>query len=94
MAAQLTLGALGVLGVATANPEGWTDHLARVGVALLITVFAARLSPLRVVRLSKGFCITVLLLLVAVLFVGVSPEGSDARRWLDLGVFTLQPSEL
>jgi len=94
MAAQLTLGALGVLGVATANPEGWTDHLARVGVALVITVFAARLSPLRVVRLSKGFCITVLLLLVAVLFVGVSPEGSDARRWLDLGVFTLQPSEL
>ena len=94
MAAQLTLGALGVLGVATANPEAWFDHLLRVVVALVITVFVSRLSPLRVVGLSKGFCITVLLLLVAVLFVGIEPEGSDAKRWLDLGIFTLQPSEL
>jgi cell division protein FtsW len=33
-----------------------------------------------------------ILLLIAVLFVGV--KGSGAQRWLNLGFFTLQPSEL
>jgi cell division protein FtsW len=94
IAAQLTLGALGVLGVATASPEQWQAQLLRVIFALAITASVARVSPQRVVQVSPAFCVTVLGLLVAVLFIGVTPEGSDAKRWLDLGFFTLQPSEL
>ncbi len=94
MAAQLTLGVLGVLGVATASPEDWSAHLLRVLVALAVTVLVARISPQRVVKLSPTFYVGVLLLLAAVIVVGIEPEGSDAKRWLDLGPFTLQPSEL
>lgn len=94
MAAQLTLGALGVLGVATASPEQWQAQLLRVLIALAITVGVARVSPQRVVQVSPAFCVTVLGLLVAVLFIGISPDGSDAKRWLRVGFFTLQPSEL
>ncbi len=94
LAAQLTLGALGVLGVATANPDVAFDHFWRVALAVIFTFFIARLSPRRVVRLSTGFFLGVLVLLALVLLIGVSPDGSDANRWLDLGFFTLQPSEL
>ena len=94
VAAQLTLGALGVLGVATAAPELAFDHLGRVVFAFLITALVSRVSPQRVVKLSAPFFLGVLALLVLVLFIGVSPDGSDANRWLDLGFFTLQPSEL
>lgn len=94
MAAQLTLGALGVLGVATSSPDNWPEHLSRVLIALLVTLLVSRVSPLRIVKLSPAIYVSVLGLLVLVLFRGVSPAGSDANRWLDLGVFVLQPSEL
>ena len=94
LAAQLTLGALGVLGVATANPELAFSHFGRILITLVITVIVARISPQRVVKLSTGFFLTVLMLLVLVLFIGISPDGSEANRWLNLGFFTLQPSEL
>jgi len=42
--------------------------------------------------LSYGLYVLVLLLLVAVLLVGKTSMG--ATRWLDLGLFSLQPSEL
>lgn len=94
LAAQLTLGMLGVVGVAAASPEDWRGQLLSVLIAVAITFVVARVTPQRIVKLSPAFCVTVLGLLVAVLFFGISPEGSVARRWLDLGVFTLQPSEL
>lgn len=92
--AQVSLGMLGVLGVATSLPSAWPDHLLRVTVALLLTVLVARVSPQRVVKLSPIFYVAVLALLALVLVIGITPEGSDSRRWLLLGRFTLQPSEL
>ncbi len=94
LAAQLTLGVLGVLGVATASPENAFDHLWRMALAVALTFIVSRISPQRVVRFSASFFLGVLALLVLVLFVGVSPDGSEANRWLDLRFFTLQPSEL
>ena len=91
---QLILGTLGVLGVATSAPELWPAHLLRVLAGLALTFLVSRVSPQRVVRLSPYAYVSVLILLAAVLIVGISPEGSDAKRWLDLGFFTLQPSEL
>ena len=94
LAAQLTLGVLGVVGVAAATPGEWQAHLARVLIALVVTALVARVTPQRIVKLSPVFCVAVLGLLVAVLFFGVAPDGSVARRWLDLHFFVLQPSEL
>lgn len=94
LAAQVTLGALGVVGVAASNPDFALKHIAFILSALLITMVVSRISPMRVVRWSPVIYLSVVTLLLLVLFVGVSPEGSDAKRWLDLGFFTVQPSEL
>lgn len=91
---QLLLGALGVLGVATGDPELLGGHTVRFLGGLLITMAVARLRPRTVVRLSPWLYLFTLLLLALVLVIGISPAGSDSRRWLDLGLFTLQPSEL
>ena len=92
---QIMLGALGIVGVATKAPDEALGHAARVLIALGLTVVMSRLKAKHVVRLSPVVFVTVLLLLVLVLFVGVSPAGSESRRWLvlPLGNFTLQPSE-
>jgi cell division protein FtsW len=34
------------------------------------------------------------MLLILVLFIGITPEGSYGKRWIDLGLFSFQPSEL
>jgi len=94
IATQLILGVLGVVGVAASAPEVWVEHLLRVGLGLVLTVLVARISPQRVVKLSPYAYVGVLLLLAAVLVVGVAPAGSDSKRWLLVGGFTLQPSEL
>lgn len=94
LAAQLTLGALGVVGVAASSPGTALEQFSRILIALVITMFVSRVSPMRVVRWSPAIYLSVLVLLILVLFIGISPTGSDAKRWLDLGFFTLQPSEL
>lgn len=93
---QLALGALGVLGVAASAPGEWLSHLGRVLLGVVIAVVVARLSPRQVVALSPYAYLGVLSLLIAVLIVGLSPAGSESRRWLALPgfAFTLQPSEL
>src|SRR5690554_1943751 len=90
---QLALGALGVVGVVGREPSQAFEHGTRVLLALLLTVLVSRLPPKMVTKLSPFLFVGVLGLLIAVLFVGVSPEGSQSKRWLDLGGFTLQPSE-
>ena len=60
---QLTLGALGILGVATSAPELWPAHLARVLAGLALTFLVSRISPQRVVRLSPYAYIGTLILL-------------------------------
>lgn len=91
---QLLLGALGILGVATGEPAAALEHAGRFFGCFGLTVLVSRIKPQTIVRLSPIAYLSVLALLVLVLFVGVSPAGSDSRRWLLLGGFTLQPSEL
>lgn len=44
--------------------------------------------------LSKPFLLTVFLLLLVVFIPGVGRSAKGAARWIDLGLFQLQPSEL
>src|SRR5690606_20332363 len=94
-AAQLLLGALGMVGVAAGSvePVSATGHGLRVLAAVAVTLLVARISVKAVLKLSPFVFVLTLGLLVAVLFAGISPAGSESKRWLDLGVFTLQPSE-
>ncbi len=91
---QLLLGALGILGVATGDPAVLTEHAGRFLGALLLTVLVSFIRPRTVVKLSPAIYVSLLLMLVLVLFIGVSPEGSQSNRWLLIGGFTFQPSEL
>ncbi len=93
--AQVLLGALGMVGVAagSSEPVSAVSHGLRVLAALAVTLLVARLSVRAVMKLSPYVFTLTLGLLVAVLVVGISPAGSESKRWLDLGVFTLQPSE-
>ena len=91
---QLVLGALGIVGVAASEPSLWTSQLMRVAIGLVITVIVAQIPSKNVVKLSPYAYLGVLFLLILTLFIGISPEGSSSRRWLAIGGFTLQPSEL
>lgn len=69
------------------------NHLKHLAAGFVISAFFYFASQPRFMRLiSLGFYGASILLLIAVLFVGVS--GGGAQRWLNFGFFTLQPSEL
>ena len=69
------------------------NHLKHLVSGLAASAFIYFCSQPRFMRmLSIAFYGGSIVLLVAVLFVGVT--GGGAQRWLDLGFFTLQPSEL
>lgn len=91
---QLLLGALGVLGVAAAEPGETLSQALRFVAALCLTLAVARIKPTGIVKLAPFGYVSTLALLVAVLFIGISPDGSEARRWLLVGPVTFQPSEL
>ncbi len=90
--AQLVLLALGANAVAVSAPELFSAHLFRVGLALLATLLASRLSLSWLVRGARGLYLLGLVLLAVTLFFGV--EINHARRWLNLGGFLLQSSEV
>jgi len=91
---QLTLGMMGVLGVATSSPGDWPKQLLGLVAGLLIVAVVSKFSPKFIIKVSPYAYGGILLLLVLVLFVGVSPDSSESRRWIDVGPFTVQPSEL
>ncbi len=68
------------------------SHLLRLGIGLGGLLVAAQMAPWRLERYAPWVYVSVLLLLLAVLIAG--QFGGGARRWLDLGFFDLQPSEL
>ncbi|WP_154222142.1 rod shape-determining protein RodA [Marinicella rhabdoformis] len=63
----------------------------RIGLGLFAMLFIAQIRPERFEQFTPLVFAVSVLLLVAVLFFGVTVKG--AKRWLDLGI-SLQPSEL
>jgi rod shape determining protein RodA len=64
----------------------------RMGIAFLFMFFIAQFSPAQIARWSLLLYLLGVLLLVVVLVVG--EIGKGAQRWLDLGLFSFQPSEI
>jgi cell division protein FtsW len=90
---QLLLGMLGVLGVATSEPSKWPEQLLNVGLGLAITFLVSRFNPKAIVKLNPLIFGVTVIALIAVLFIGLSPDGSESRRWLPIFGRTWQPSE-
>ena len=91
----LLLTAYGLVVLYSASGQSM-DAVLRQGrffaVAYLAMFIVAQFSPVRWSRWSPWGYLLGVLLLVAVAFVGVGAKG--AQRWLDLGGFRFQPSEI
>lgn len=64
----------------------------RMGLGLVLMLCLAQLTPSQLERWSLWIYLASVVLLVVVLLAGYTGKG--AQRWLDLGVFRFQPSEL
>jgi rod shape determining protein RodA len=69
-----------------------TRQAARVGLAFFLMIVLAHIDPYQFKRYSTVLFGFGILLLIAVLIMG--EIGKGAQRWLDLGVFRFQPSEM
>ena len=90
------VAAIGTVMLYSAARGSWTPwakpHLIRFGVCLVLLLLVAVIDIRFWWRHAYLIYTGLLLLLVAVEFVGAS--GMGARRWIDLAFFRLQPSEL
>jgi rod shape determining protein RodA len=75
-----------------ADSDQITRQLIRIGLALVLMLAVAQLSPSALMRYSPVIYSIGLAMLIAVLAVGFIGKG--AQRWLDLGLFRFQPSEI
>ena len=70
-----------------------TEHLRHLLIASVVAALATFIVTPQLARLAAvGVYALSIVLLVAVLVVGIT--GGGARRWINLGFFTFQPSEL
>ena len=67
-------------------------QLVRLAIAFVVMILVAQLSPSNLHHWSPWLFAIGLIMLIAVLLIG--EEGKGAQRWLNLGLFTFQPSEL
>lgn len=94
---SLLLVLMGV-GLVTIYSAGGEDlalverQVVRLGIALSGMVIIAQIPPLFLKRISPFAYLVGVALLLAVLFLGTIGKG--AQRWLDLGFFQFQPSEV
>ncbi|MFQ5468770.1 MAG: rod shape-determining protein RodA [Gammaproteobacteria bacterium] len=96
----LTLGLviLATIGLAILYSAGGTHpdivnrQLLRLCVAFVVMIIVAQIPPHQIELWAPWLFGIGLLLLLAVLVIG--DEGKGAQRWLDLGLFRFQPSEI
>jgi len=91
-AGLLLLGLLTLYSASSDNPARVTSQLFNVGIALTVMWIAAQVPPQTLMRFAVPAYLVGLLLLVAVALFGDIRNG--ARRWLSLGLGSVQPSEV
>ncbi|MDD2669066.1 rod shape-determining protein RodA [Zoogloea sp.] len=94
---QLTLIVMAILGFSTvvmvsASPERLDTLALNVGVAFAVMWIAASVPPQRMMTVALPLYMLGVLLLIGVALFGDVSKG--ARRWLNIGVARIQPSEL
>jgi rod shape determining protein RodA len=91
----LILASIGVMILYSAveqNNDVVVRQLLRLGLGFVALFLLAQFSPITLRRWAPYLYGLGLILLLAVLILGVAGKG--AQRWLDLGFFTFQPSEI
>jgi rod shape determining protein RodA len=88
----MTVGLVTIYSAGGQDIELIQRQIIRLGVAMTVMFVLAQVPVLAYQRISIYFYIAGVLMLVAVLFFGVSGKG--AQRWLDLGFIRFQPSEI
>ncbi|TSE35714.1 rod shape-determining protein RodA [Tepidimonas charontis] len=86
------IGQVVMYSVAYDIPGRVADHARNLLIAAGVMVVVSQVPPQRLQALALPAYTVVVLLLVAVELFGVTRKG--AQRWLDLGLLTIQPSEL
>lgn len=90
--ALLTLSTLVVYSASDGNMQVVERHVIRIGFAFLLMLAFAQLPPHIMSILTPWLFILGIFMLISVILFG--QIGKGAQRWLDLGVFRFQPSEL
>ena len=94
LAGVLLMSALGLMVLYSASEESFDTILHqgfRLTVGLVAMVIVAQIPPYRIAHWAPILYFIALSLLVIVLFFGT---GRGVQRWLDLGFFRFQPSEI
>lgn len=89
------LSCLGVFILYSASNQSFVmikNEILRLGLGFLVMLLFAQISPLRYKQWAPWIFGIGLVLLILVLVIGKSDHG--ARRWLSLGFFRFQPSEI
>ncbi len=86
------LSSLIVYSAAFDFPGRFLDHIRNLGIAILIMWVVAHINPSVLQRVALPLFLFGLLLLIAVAVAGDVSKG--ARRWLNIGITRIQPSEL
>ncbi len=93
--ALLALTGFGLLILYSAAGESWdmmSRQLTRLAIAYLVMIAVAQIPPQTLLHWTPWVFVAGIVLLAAVLVFG--DIGKGARRWLDLGLFRFQPSEM
>ena len=88
----LGIGLLVIFSASNQNSDMILRQIVRILVALMALLFFAQIEPDTLYRWSPYVYLLGLLLLGMVLIFGITGKG--AQRWLNLGLFRLQPSEI
>ncbi|QEP42432.1 rod shape-determining protein RodA [Ectothiorhodospiraceae bacterium BW-2] len=86
------VGLITLYSAANQQPDMVVRQVVRLVVAFGVMVAVAQISPEKLLRWSMPIYYLGIVLLLGVLIMG--EMGKGAQRWLDLGVFRFQPSEL
>ena len=92
MVSSAVLLLISLMVMASASPDRLGQQLVNITTALLIMRAVAQIPPQRLMRMALPVYLVGLALLVAVMLFGDVSKG--ARRWLNLGIARIQPSEI
>ncbi|USD59199.1 rod shape-determining protein RodA [Vibrio sp. SCSIO 43140] len=88
----MLLGSLTIWSASGYSEATMTNHLRRCGISILCVVIMASIPARQYRRVSPYLYLLTILLLIGVVLVGDSSNGS--QRWLSIAGFRFQPSEL
>ncbi|MBP1532476.1 MAG: rod shape-determining protein RodA [Alphaproteobacteria bacterium] len=87
------IGTVTLYSAANGNWEPWAiKHISRFGIAFLLMLGLAMVDVKKYYHFAYVFYFMTLLMLIAVEVTG--HIGMGAQRWINLGIFKIQPSEL